>query len=293
MAVMDHSPFDVLGPAAVDAIFTSPDIDGVFAGECLATAQDLGRRRPLVLLAFAPRTAGTFLRTAAIEALGGQLMRFTHAEGGRDAALYLPWLVAYFRGALTADIAVTHVHMPAATANCHLIDAFDLRPVAMRRSIVDSLQSLLAMIEDDPAMPIGFSFLLPPGFAEMAPERRADILIDVMGPWYAQYYASWKSFAEAAPERVLITDYRDFCDDPAGVLEQILAHARAPQPFPRCQTAIDTVWNERALFRCNRERPHHRAAPFSPAQLVRLERCVSYYATLDDWHDILLTPKAS
>jgi hypothetical protein len=293
MAGMDHSPLDVLGPAAVEAIFTSPHIDGIFEGNLLATARELGRRRPLVLLAFAPRTAGTFLRTAAIEASQGQLMRFAHAEGGRDASLYLPWLLAYFRGALTADTAVTHVHMPAATANRHLIEAFDLHPVVMRRSICDSLKSLLAMIEDDPQMPIGFSFLLPPGFAAMPAPRRADILIDVMGPWYAQFYASWKAFAEAAPDRVLFTDYRDFCSDPADVLEQVLAHARAPQSFVRCEQAIATVWQERALFRCNRERPHHQAAPFTAAQLLRLERFVSYYATLDDWHDFLVTPTAS
>ncbi len=180
---MDNTPQAVLGSAAMTTLFAAPRIDGLFEGESLAVARTLGRRRPLVLLAFAPRSAGTFLRTAAIEALGGQLVRLAHAEGGRDASLYLPWLIAYFRGAVSADTAVTHVHMPAATANRYLIDAFDLHPCVMRRSIPDSLLSLLAMIEDDPAMPIGFSFLTPPGFAEMAPAMRADVLIDLMGPW--------------------------------------------------------------------------------------------------------------
>lgn len=286
---MDHSISETLGPAALDAIFVSPHIDGVFEGELLETAQELGRRRPLVLLAFAPRTAGTFLRTAAIEALGGQLMRFTHAEGGRDATLYIPWLLAYFRGALTADVAVTHMHMPAATANRHLLDAFGLHPCVMRRSIPDSLQSLLAMIEDDPAMPIGFSFQLPPNFADSDATRRADMLIDLMGPWYAQYYASWKAYSDAAPGRVLFTDYADFCSEPADVLEQILAHARAPQPFDRCQGAIDAVWRVREQFRCNRSRASHKAAPFTPAQRQRLARLVSYYPNLDAWRD-LLTP---
>jgi hypothetical protein len=289
---MDNALEAVLGAAAMTALFTSPRIDGRFEGELLAVARELGRRRPLVLLTFAPRTAGTFLRTAAIEAVGGQLMRFAHAEGGRDASLYLPWLVAYFRGALTADIAVTHVHMPAATANRHLIDAFAIQPCVMRRAIADSLQSLLAMIEDDPAMPIGFSFLLPPGFAAMAPDERADVLIDLMGPWYAQFYAGWKAYGDEVPGRVLFTDYTDFCATPAEVLEFMLAHARTPRPFQACQAAIDTVWAEREKFRCNRGRPHHTAAPFTAAQLARLERFVSYYATLDDWHDLLLTPTA-
>jgi hypothetical protein len=287
---MDTAPQPYLAPDAVAALFASPRIDGAFEDGLLGVARALGHRRPLVLLPFAPRCAGTFLRTAAIEAIGGQLMRFVHAEGGRDASLYLPWLIAYFSGALTPDIAVTHVHMPAAAANRHLIDAFDLHPCVMRRSIPDSLSSLLAMIEDDPDVPIGFSFLKPPGFADMAATRRADVLIDLMGPWYAQFYASWKAYAEDTPERVLLADYSDFCEAPADVLEQVLAHARAPQPFRTCTAAIAAVWAEREKFRCNRGVPHHRAAPFSAAQLVRLERFVSYYAVLDDWRDMLLTP---
>lgn len=281
-----------LPPEAIDVLFAMPRIDGAFENKLLAAARALGHRRPLVLLTYAPRCAGTFLRTAAIEACNGQLVRFTHAEGGRDASFYLPWLIAYFNGALTPGTAVTHVHMPAATANCHLIDAFDLHPCVMRRSIPDSLLSLLSMIEDDPGMPIGFSFLLPTGFADMPAVKRADILIDLMGPWYAQFYASWKTYSEAQPERVLITDYADFCAAPADTLELILAHARAPQAYDTCAAALASVWTERDKFRCNRGLPHHRAAPFTAAQRARLERFVSYYSVLDPWRDVLLTPTA-
>lgn len=289
MTIVANSTFETLGAAGIDALFVSPSLDGAFDGLLGDLAAELGHRRPLVLIAFAPRTAGTFLRTAAIEAIDGQLMRFVHAEGGRDASLYLPWLVAYFSGALTADTAVTHVHMQAATANRNFMDAFDLHPCVMRRSIPDSLRSLLAMMEDDPGMPIGFSFLMPPGFAALTQAERADALIDLMGPWYAQYYASWKAYADETPGRVLITDYVDFCDDPAGVLELILAHARDPRPFTTCDRAIAAVWQEREKFRCNRERPHHTAPAFTPAQRERLARFVSYYPTLEAWRGVLLS----
>ncbi len=77
------------------------------------------------------------------------------------------------------------------------------------------------------------------------------------------------------------------------MLEQVLAHARTPCPYGKCQSAIAEVWQERERFRCNRGVPHHTAAPFTAAQLVRLERFVSYYRTLDDWHDVLLTPRTA
>ena len=280
----------MLDSATLQAIFTAPRIDGQFEGSLGDLAHDLGRRRPLVLLAFAPRSAGTFLRTAAITALDGQLMRFVHAEGGRDAVLYLPWLVAYYGGGLTKDTAVTHVHMQASAANRHLLDAFDIRPVVMLRSIPDMLASLWAMIEADNDVPLGFSFLMPSRFSHMNTAEKGDLLIDMMGPWYAQFYAGWKSYAAVAPGYVLILDYADFCAAPADALEAILAHARAATPFAQCQTAIDLTWQERDQFRCNRGRPRRLAPTFGAAQLDRLERFVSYYDDLAAWREVLLTP---
>jgi hypothetical protein len=289
---MEHLPAGTWDAEAINAAFAAPDIDGRFDESFAAAAKVLGRRRPLVLLTFAPRSGGTFLRTAAIEATGGQLIRLAHAEGGRDGTLYLPWLIAYYNGALTADAGVTHQHMQACLANRCMIDAFDLHPAVMARSIPDMLASLLAMIEADDDMAIGFSFLKPAGFAQLPRVRKADILIDIMGPWYAQYFAGWKAYAGEQPSRVLLLDYGDFCNDPAEVLEAVLAHARIPRPYETCRAAIDTVWRQRALFRCNRGGEKREAIRFTQPQLKRLERFVSYYDTLTEWRELLLTPTA-
>jgi hypothetical protein len=159
-------------PTATSAILANPRIDGAFEGAFGDYARALGARRPLVLLAFAPKSAGTFFRSAVIEAIDGQLGRIVHAEGGRDPVPYLPYLLSYFMGGVTADTLVTHVHMPASTANRHIIEAFDLKPIIMLRSIPDMLASFLDMLEKDPATPIGLSFLVPDDFAAMPPRKR-------------------------------------------------------------------------------------------------------------------------
>jgi hypothetical protein len=129
----------VLDQRAIQALFELPDREGVFPASVKNYLLDLGRRRPAVVLAFAPKVAGTFLRSAVIRASGGDLVRIVHAQGGRDAQPYLPTLIGYFGGGVTAGPLVAHVHLQAFGANMRLFEAFDIRPIIMIRSVPDML----------------------------------------------------------------------------------------------------------------------------------------------------------
>ena len=79
------SPFE---PEAADAVFTPLAGDGIFDPDIAKYLGELGQARPCVVLAFPPKAAGTFLRSAAISAIGGQLVRTVQAQGGRDATTF-------------------------------------------------------------------------------------------------------------------------------------------------------------------------------------------------------------
>ena len=119
-----HAAF--LDPEANSAAFSQPNHDGSFPPDFDAYLNELGQTRPpSVLLAFAPKAAGTYLRSAAIAAVGGQLVRTVHAQGGCDASFYLPTFLMYYAGGFPAEPLVTHVHMQALPANRHFIEALD------------------------------------------------------------------------------------------------------------------------------------------------------------------------
>ncbi len=150
---------------AVNAMLSRRAATGCSRGEHANYLRALGARRPSIMLAFAPKAAGTFLRTATIYASAGQLTRVVHAQGGRDATPYLPAYVLYLAGGFPAGTLVTHVHMQAFPANRHLIEALDLRPVIMLRSVPDMLVSYLDMLEAEPATPQHWlNAAIPPGF---------------------------------------------------------------------------------------------------------------------------------
>ena len=143
-------PFD---PAVAEAIFTPLAGDGNFDPEIAQYLGELGQARPSVVLAFPPKAAGTFLRSAAISAVGGQLVRTVQAQGGRDATFYLPTFILYYTRGIPARPLVTHVHMQALAANRHFMEALDLRPVVMIRALPDMLASYLDELEDQPLRP--------------------------------------------------------------------------------------------------------------------------------------------
>ncbi len=275
---------------ATDAVFTPLAGDGVFDPDIAKYLGELGEARPCVVLAFPPKAAGTFLRSAAISALGGQLVRTVQAQGGRDASFYLPTFILYYTRGIPARPLVTHVHMQALAANRHFIEALDLKPVVMIRALPDMLASYLEELEDQPLRPDKWlNIKVPGGYPGFSDERKGDFIIEMMVPWYVSFFSTWLDYA-GTDGRVLFLNYDDFRAEPAATLETVLAHSRLPRSREACQAALDEVWRERAAFRYNRGVSGRGRARFTPAQLDRLRRMIDYYTDLAPLVDRLIPP---
>lgn len=275
---------------AAEAMFTPLVGDGAFDPDIAKYLSELGQARPCVVLAFPPKAAGTYLRSAAIEAVGGQLVRTVHAQGGRDATFYLPTFLLYYTQGIPSRPLVTHVHMQALAANRHFIEALDLQPVVMIRSLPDMLASYLDELEDQPLRPDKWlNIKVPDGYPGFSAQQKGDFVVDMIAPWYASFFSTWLDYA-GTDNRVLFLQYDDFRADPAAVLEKLLAHSRLPRPREACQAALDEVWRERYAFRYNKAVAGRGRERFTPAQIERLRRTLAYYADLAPLADRLIPP---
>ena len=280
-----------LDPEANSAAFAQPRNDGSFPPDFADYLRELGDSRPSVVLAFAPKAAGTYLRSAAIDAVNGQLVRTSHAHGGRDASFYLPTFLMYYAGNFPAKPLVTHVHMQALPANRHFIEALDLKPVIMIRAIPDMLASYADMLEPNPLSPDNWLNLrVPDNYPQLDKDAKGDFLVDMMGPWYASCFATWLDFAAREPDRVLVLDYDRFRADPAVTLEKLLAHSRLPRSLEQCRSALDAVWEDRGSYRFNHGVSGRGRERFTPAQIGRLKRQVDIYPELAAVRDALIPP---
>jgi hypothetical protein len=274
---------------SLTALFVSPANDGKFPRNVQATLTRLGQRRPVVLLAFPPKSAGTYLRTAICDAVNGQLVRVGHAQGGRDTTPYLPTFLHYYSGGVCTGPMVGHAHMQALAANRHFLEAFDIKPVIMLRSIPDMLASYWDMLETDAqARQDGLNCLIPENFAEMTAAAKADFMIDVLGPWYASFFATWLRYAEERPGRVCVLTYNEFKSDPAATMERALAHARLPRTRAQCAQSLDRAWATRSSLRFNKGEAGRGSRYFAPGQRNRLARMLGHYKQLASMMDVLL-----
>jgi hypothetical protein len=281
-----HIPFE---NEAIQAAFAPPSGDGSFEPDLAAYLGELGHTRPSVVLAFAPKAAGTYLRSAAVDATGGQLVRTTYAPGGSADSFYLPIFLNYYGGGFPSRTLVTHVHMPALPANRQFIAALDLKPVIMLRNIPDMLASYADELEPDPLAPIKWlNTPLPDDYPAMTDKRKGDFLIDMMGPWYVSYFASWMDYAAREPGRVCMLSYDDFRADPAEALERLLAHSGLPRSRTECQMALDAVWQDRRSFRYNKGVSGRGRARFDAAQIERLRQRLAFFPHMASWMDILV-----
>jgi hypothetical protein len=272
-----------------ELVFTQPESGGAFHTDAKRLMVELGQRRPLLLLAFAPKSAGTFLRGALIKAVDGQLVRTVHAQGGRDAQPYLPTFLNYFSGGVTTKTLVTHLHMQALPANEHFINAFGIRPIIMLRSIADMMASYWDMLDaaDDPT-DMGVNFLVPADFKRRAPGEKQEFLLRMLLPWYLSFYASWKSFAFRHLDRLLAVRFEDLVGDPVKLMAQILRHAGLTQFERNCAQAYGTAWKLRTELRYNQGNHGRGLSYFTQTQRESIRDSFKHYPGLAAWEDDLL-----
>lgn len=275
-----------------NAVFFPPSCDGRFDPEFEDYLHILGSARPSVVLAFAPKAAGTYLRSAAIVAADGQLVRTVHAQGGRDASFYLPTFLIYYANNFPAKTLVTHVHMQALPANQHFIAALNLKPVIMMRAIPDMLASYLDMLEANPLSPDNWlNMQVPENYPLLDAAAKADFIIDMMAPWYVSYFSTWLDYARS-DSRVLTLNYDEFRASPEATLMQLLAHSGLERSLDECRQALTQVWEFRSEYRFNKGISGRGRSRFTPAQLARLERQISFYPNLAVVKDMLIPPSA-
>jgi hypothetical protein len=271
-------------------ILAQPDNDGKFRPHEARLARALGKKRPLVMLAFAPKAAGTFFRSAVIKAIDGQLVRTVHAQGGRDAQLYLPLLVHYYAGSVTTKTLVTHVHMQALPANRHFLAAFGIRPVIMLRSIPDMMASYWDMLDGASESEIenmGVNFHVPAAFRGWTQGAKQEFLLDMLMPWYVSYFASWRDYAAEAPDDVLVLRFDAFQENPVHVLQNVLRHTHLPAGEKRCREAFAATWAMRGTLRYNQGRAGRGDDYFNARQRDHVHRALARHTLPEDWMDAL------
>ena len=191
--------------------------------------QALPSDQPHVLVACMPKSGSTFL-TKLIAALPGmnEAMLVTGQER-REQELAVEQLLMYH-----AYPYVSQNHVRYSTTTAHLIRTFSLAPVVLMRNIFDIVVSFND--HHDAQSTVHPMAAVPPDIPSWPSERAYAFIVDMMIPWFFNFYLSWQSVPNT-----LVLNYDAVRESPADVLRQVAQFAQMTVSEDEIAAAVETA----------------------------------------------------
>lgn len=243
----------------------------------VAEPEDFGVTRPErngrhIVIACMPKSGSTFLSNALRAATGFGTAHMTFSYFQNEQELHLPFVLA----ALGQDT-ITQQHVRATEANIQVMQAFGLMPVVLVRNLADVTVSLLDFYESGAIINTFFYA----GFESLPRERRIDLIIDMVMPWYLGFYASWALAEREGRLQPLWLTYEDMIADKPAALKRVGEHCGLGLSDNSIAAALDQVDGGRARTRLNKGVAGRGRETLSDGQLARLKALTAYYPDID------------
>jgi hypothetical protein len=137
------------------------------------------------LIACFPKSGSTYLYNLIGNLSGFEQCVYLPPSPRREQELSDPYMGRYNN--LTRQVAQLHVRASGHTLE--LLEKFGVTPIVLVRNIHDCVVSLADhMSNESVEMPMAY---LEPYFNEMSLERKIDAIVDLVVPWYFNFYVSW------------------------------------------------------------------------------------------------------
>ena len=160
----------------------------------------------------------------------------------------------------------------------HLISDYNIHVVVMTRDLTDVCQSISDHLDSESL--IWFNAFLDEATLNHLDrnDRRKEFIIDLMIPWYVNFYAGWTAY-ERSGGSVQWIRYEDMIDNELATISSIINEAGLEVTFSELQMALDkpgfTRQNVEKVGRGEHFLHKH------PEAIKTLERYLSYYPDID------------
>jgi len=262
------------------ALLRSSTTSSGLAGDTTELKNHLAQTRgdnKLVLIAATPRSSSTFLtnRLVRISGLPPANLCYSYLQNEHD--LYPPNLLIY-----NATGAVSQAHMKATLPNINLIELFAIKPVVLTRDIFDSIASLYDQLhnKDYVTSRNTYSFAwFDKEFLKLDDSDRLNFIIDIMVPWYINFYVTWSSFTAANMVDPLWITYEELHSDTYACVSRIIRFLGIDAEEQRIRENLYVPPQKRVNY--NKGVSGRGNELLSAKQKDRILRMASYYPHVD------------
>ena len=170
-----------------------------------------------------PKSGSTWLTAMVSQLLQWPIVALTNGHGRREQEVDLRPILRYPSG----NILSPQQHCSASQQTTDFIKQFHVTPVVQTRRLLDSVVSFRDhLLNETLEIPMAH---LTRRFFDMGEEQQFDLIVDLVVPWYLNFYASWFVNEDLAPGQVLFVGYEEMLEQPEEILKKVLRHIGEPK----------------------------------------------------------------
>lgn len=173
------------------------------------------KKKHHIFITCTPKSGSTYLLRILEQILGYEVRIFIAAYDRTEQDIFEPKIINNLK-----INTVTHQHTRCTDNNIRLLKKYDIKPVILTRNLFDSVISMRNHMIQEPEnswWPMGY---IDANFYELTIEKQYDFIIDLLLPWYINFYVSWEHYAEK--EGLLWITYEELFSEKLETLQRIL-----------------------------------------------------------------------
>ncbi len=223
-----------------------------------------------------PKSGSTFLANALAQVTGYSQVQLCFGYERHEQDLYLPKVVDACR-----KNTITRHHTRATYHNIDILRKFNIRPIVLTRNLFDVVPSI-----KDHLFAEGFEkfpgFYCTERFAELSEEKQLDCIIDLVLPWYVNFYVSWFDAWQHRQLPVLWLRFEDVVKDWPSALQAALEFYGVRKSDTEIQEAVERTYQlDPKITRINVGKRKRDKVMLSEQQKQRVSKLASFYPWVD------------
>ena len=231
------------------------------------------RDRTRLFIACMPKTGSTYSSRLLESLTGFRSYGLAFAYGRNEQEISWPRLMPSLR----RDALFVQQHVRASQVTLEALDIFRVTTIVQIRNIFDIIMSLrdhLACGEFDGSMAY-----VDARFLRQSHDEQLDFIIDLMIPWYVNFFVSWSEAESTMGVRLFWLRYEELTGAPVAVLTRLCDHVGLDPDRLRIEVALAEAAAKPTRF--NRGIAGRGASGLSEAQKNRVRAQAAHYPWVD------------
>ncbi|TWC34971.1 sulfotransferase domain-containing protein [Pseudomonas sp. SJZ079] len=233
--------------------------------------------RKHVWLVCAPKSGSTWLSVILEDYLGWARVSLVPGYDRREQEVDPLQLLR--RNAESGNVFSPHQHCRYSVSTSEFIARANVTVILQIRDIFDTVLSFWDHLETHKKN-LPMAYMDDTNWSALSKEKKVDFIIDLVIPWYFNFYAGWFSSPEYKAGAVKVISYEDLLSDPICEMKNILHHCKVEVEQQRLEYSL-TKANTGNKSTLKNVGVTGRGGSLSERQVERIHKLASYYPKIN------------